>query len=603
MAFEAREFLASLPNAPGVYRYFDEAGALLYVGKARDIKKRVSSYFQKNLVSPRIALMVEKIARGEITVTATEKEALLLENNLIKSLCPRYNVVFRDDKSYPYIMLTGHAQPQIRFYRGVHHKPHKYFGPFPSAWAVRDTIGHVQRIFRLRTCDDTVFSHRSRPCLLHQIKRCSAPCVGAISPEQYSKTVNDAELFLAGKETEVVDGLTQTMQAHADALNFEAAADVRDQIRALQRVLTRQFVETKHHRDVDVVSVAFAQGIACVNLVMIRAGRHLGDKSFFPSNASDADAASIIEAFIEQHYAEVTPPARIVVGAPIDAELASETIGSSAKLVTKPSGEARTWLLMSEKNAAIALAQRIAQEASQQKRERALQAAIEGMLGEQPTLNRIECFDISHTMGEATIASCVIYADGKMRSSEYRRYNVKGVAAGDDYGAMRYALETRYGKLAAGDDTAAPRPDLILIDGGLGQLHSALEVVGELGLNDLLIIGVAKGEARKVGMEQLVFADGRMTRLASDNPGLHLIQQVRDEAHRFAITGHRAARGKARLTSSLEVIDGIGPKKRKALLAHFGGLQGVKSASVDDLMKVEGVSRELAERVWNALRE
>jgi excinuclease ABC subunit C len=602
MAFDAREFLASLPNSPGVYRYYDDVDALLYVGKARDLKKRVSSYFQKNHTSPRTALMVDKIARAEITVTATEKEALLLENNLIKSLSPRYNVVFRDDKSYPYIMLTGHAQPQVRFYRGLHTRPNKYFGPFPSAWAVRDTIGHVQRIFRLRTCDDTVFSHRSRPCLLHQIKRCSAPCVGAIVADDYRKDVANAELFLAGKETEVVDGLTQRMEQHAGELNFEAAAEIRDQIRALQRVLTRQFVETKHHRDVDIVSAAFDGGLVCVNLVMIRAGRHLGDKSFFPSNALDADAASILEAFIEQHYAEVTPPPRVVIGGDVDGDLAADALGTSVKLVTRPTGEARTWLLMSERNAAIALAQRRAQEASQQKRERALQDALEAVLGELPALNRIECFDISHTMGEATIASCVVYADGKARTGEYRRYNVKDVVAGDDYGAMRFALNARYGKLAAGDEGAAPRPDLVLIDGGAGQLGSALEVANELGLTDVLMIGVAKGEERKAGMEQLVFADGRVTRLASDNPGLHLIQQVRDEAHRFAITGHRAARGKARITSSLETIDGIGPKKRKSLLAHFGGLQGVKGASIDDLMKVEGVSRELAERVWNALR-
>jgi excinuclease ABC subunit C len=602
MGFDAREFLATLPSAPGVYRYYDVENALLYVGKARDLKKRVSSYFQKTHASPRTALMVEKIARGEITVTATEKEALLLENNLIKSFAPRYNVVFRDDKSYPYIMLTGHAQPQVRFYRGVHTKPNKYFGPFPSAWAVRDAISHVQRIFQLRTCDDTVFAHRSRPCLLHQIKRCSAPCVAAIAADVYARDVANAELFLAGKETEVIDGLTHAMEAHATALDFEAAAQVRDQIRALQRVLTRQFVETKHHRDVDVISAVIERGVACVNLVMIRAGRHLGDKSFFPANVADADTVSVLEAFIEQHYAEVTPPPRVIVGAELDEDATSDVLGESVKLVTKPTGEARTWLLMGEKNASIAIMQRLATEASQQKRERALQEALMAVLGELPTLNRIECFDISHTMGEATIASCVVYADGKMRSSEYRRYNVKGVTAGDDYGAMRYALETRYAKLAAGDAEAAPRPDLVLIDGGLGQLHAALEIVHELGLSDLLLIGVAKGEERKVGMEQLVFADGGMTRLASDNPGLHLVQQVRDEAHRFAITGHRAARAKARVTSSLEAIDGIGPKKRKALLAQFGGLQGVKAASVDDLMKVEGISRELAERVWNALR-
>jgi excinuclease ABC subunit C len=598
---DVKQFLSTLPNAPGVYRYYDADDGLLYVGKARDLKKRVSSYFQKTHSSPRTSVMVERIARAEITVTATEKEALLLENNLIKAHAPRYNVVFRDDKSYPYIMMTGHPTPQIRFYRGIHDRNNRYFGPFPSAWAVRDAIGHVQRIFGLRTCDDSVFAHRSRPCLLHQIKRCSAPCVGLVTSEQYQQDVADTELFLAGKESEVIAALTAKMEHHADALNFERAAHFRDQIRALQRVLTRQFVETKQHREADVITAIERQGVWCVNLVMIRAGRHLGDKSYFPLHTEGADAAAVLAAFIGSHYAELSAPARVFVNAD-PGEEANDALGADSRLVKRITGEARTWITMSERNAELAIGRRLSEQASQQQREVALQEALVTATGDALTIARIECFDISHTMGEATIASCVVYADGKMRPSEYRRFNVKGVVGGDDYGAMRYALETRYRRLAEGDDAAAPRPDLILIDGGVGQLNSALEVVRGLGLGDLVLVGVAKGEERKVGLEQLVFADGRSLRLPSDHAGLHLVQQVRDEAHRFAITGHRAARAKARITSSLESIDGIGPKKRKALLAHFGGLQGVKAASVDDLMTVAGVSRELAERIWRQMR-
>jgi excinuclease ABC subunit C len=598
---DVKVFLTSLPNAPGVYRYFDSDDALLYVGKARDLKKRVSSYFQKQHTSPRTALMVEKIARAEITVTASEKEALLLENNLIKAHAPRYNVVFRDDKSYPYIMLTGHAYPQIRFYRGTHTKPNRYFGPFPSAWAVRDAIGHVQRIFRLRTCDDSVFAHRSRPCLQHQIKRCSAPCVGRVTDLDYRQDVENAALFLNGRDSDAIASLSAKMEQFAKAEQFELAAEVRDQIRALQRILTKQFVESKQDRDIDVICAIEQQGIWCVNLVMIRAGRHLGDSCYFPTNATDSDAKSIVEAFIEQHYVEQQPPDRVVTNVPIDEEVIA-ALGDSVLHLQRLSGEARTWLLMSETNARLALTRKIITEASQQKRERALLEALQPYVPELTQIQRVECFDISHTMGEAPIAACVVYADGKMRSSEYRRYNVKNVAPGDDYGAMRFALDMRYQKLAAGDDLAPPRPDLVLIDGGTGQLASALAVTQELGLADLPLIGVAKGEERKVGLEQLVFRDGRSIQLPSDHAGLHLIQQVRDEAHRFAITGHRAARAKARITSSLEAIEGIGPKKRKALLAHFGGLQGVKNANLDDLMRVEGISRDLAERIWNALR-
>lgn len=605
--FDAKAFLATVPLQPGVYRFLDADARIIYVGKARVLKNRVSSYFQKQHASPRTTLMVSKIASAEFTVTATEKEALLLENNLIKRYQPRYNVVFRDDKSYPYIMMTGHVFPQIRFYRGVHVKPNRYFGPFPNAWAVRDTISHVQKVFRIRTCDDTVFAHRSRPCLLHQIGRCSAPCVGLVSTEDYARDLENAALFLQGKEDLVIGELTRKMEHASQNQEFEAAALFRDQIRALQRVLTKQFVETKHDRDADVVTAICEHGVWCVNLVMIRGGRHLGDKSFFPANTVDADVATVLEAFLLQHYSEQTPPPRVVLNEAIDAsELTAlfDDAGDDVRLVSKPSGESRSWIMMSERNARVAVAAHIAQAASQGVRERALFEAIEPYLPELKALSRIECFDISHTMGEATVASCVVYEKGKMQPAQYRRYNVKNVTAGDDYAAMQFAMKTRFEKLAANNEDVSRGawPDLLLIDGGVGQLNSALSVFDELGIRDqLAVLGVAKGVERKAGMEELVFPGGTAVKLGGEHPGLHLIQQVRDEAHRFAITGHRAQRGKARLHSSLEDIDGIGTKRRQALLKRFGGLQGVKSASIDDLMKAEGISRELAERIFNAL--
>jgi excinuclease ABC subunit C len=625
VSFDPRPILSQLPNLPGVYRMKNAAGEVIYVGKARDLKKRVSSYFQKTHSSPRTDLMVSHVADIETTVTRSEAEALLLENNLIKSHAPRYNVLFRDDKSYPYIMLTGQAFPQLRFYRGNHVKPHRYFGPFPSAWAVRETIGHLQKVFRLRTCDDTVYSHRSRPCLLHQIGRCSAPCVGLISHSDYTRDVQNAELFLAGKESEVIDQLQQKMEAASEALEFERAGALRDQIRTLQKVLSKTFVESGNQRDADVIALAQDKGLWCVNLVMIRGGRHLGDRSLFPTNAQGADAPTVLGAFLDQHYGGQRPPSRIVVDESIEPESLeetfSETAGYAVKIITRPQGETRGWMMMAQKNAALALQQRLASQASQEERLSALQEAL-GLAG----VARIECFDISHTMGEATVASCVVYDHGKMQSSEYRRFNITGIQPGDDYAAMRDALSRRYRKLAeqggesgegtvdssadseAGDGTSkaevaeVKRPDLVLIDGGKGQLNVAQEVMDELGLADIQLIGVAKGEERKPGLETLVFPrEDRAINLSPDHPGLHLIQQVRDEAHRFAITGHRARRAKTRNTSRLEEVQAIGPKRRQALLKHFGGMQGVLSASVDDLAKVEGISQKLAETLYNEL--
>ena len=559
----------------------------------------------KQHASPRTTLMVSHIAAIDTTVTHSESEALLLENNLIKSLAPRYNVLFRDDKSYPYIMVTSHAFPQIRFYRGAHVKPNRYFGPFPSAWAVRETLNHLQKVFRLRTCDDSVYAHRSRPCLLHQIGRCSAPCVGLIDASDYERDIRHAGLFLQGKETEVLEQLNSKMETASADLQFEKAAGFRDQIRTLQRVLTKQFVESSSERDVDVIAGQEVSGIWCVNLVMIRGGRHLGDKSFFPVNAADADLQIIVSAFIDQHYGAQTPPPLLILDGKFETsewqEMLSETAGRRVNIVTHPKGEGKVWMAMASKNARFAIEQRLAEKASQETRLALMQEALQ-----IDSLQRVECFDISHTMGEATVASCVVFDRGAMQPSQYRLYNIAGITPGDDYAAMRDVLARRYKKLAEQpeeDSQPRPRPDLVLIDGGKGQLGIAEEVMNELGLCDIQLIGVAKGEERRPGLETLIFGNTRRElHLPKDNAGFHLIQQIRDEAHRFAITGHRARRAKKRNTSRLEDIAGVGPKRRKALLAQFGGLQGVAAASIDDLANVEGISRNMAEAIYSELR-
>jgi excinuclease ABC subunit C len=597
--FDSSELVGGLPNLPGVYRFLNAEGAAIYVGKAGDLKKRVASYFQRNLASPRTAMMVSQIAGAETTTTRTEAEALLLENNLIKSLQPRYNVLFRDDKSYGYILVTGHKFPQIRFYRGAHQKGNKYFGPFPSAWSIRETIGHLQKIFKLRTCDDTVFNHRSRPCLLHQIGRCSGPCVGLVTGDQYAADVRHAEQFLEGKENDVIEDLSARMTLSAEERHYERAAEYRDQIRMLQRILSGQAVESSGKGDIDVIVAIERDSTWCVTLAMVRGGRHLGDRSFFPSNAAGSDACTVVESFIDQHYAQQPVPGRVVADQLVEAldteALLGEIAGRPVKIVTKPIGENRTWAEMARRNASLALGQRLATQATQEVRVTALQE----FLGSETPIQRIECFDISHTMGEATVGSCVVYDKGAMQNSEYRRYNVKGVDPGDDYGAMCYALGVRYRKLAQGEGKS---PDLILIDGGLGQINAARAVMQDLGLHTIRMIGVAKGVERKAGLEQLFVAgEDEPRRLPADHPALHLIQQVRDEAHRFAITGHRARRGKARTASRLEEISAVGPRRRQRLLEHFGGLQGVLAASIEDLARVEGISRTLAERIYQEL--
>ena len=597
--FDPKAFLKELSSLPGVYRMLNTAGDVIYVGKARDLKKRVSSYFQKNLPSPRTRMMVSQIANIETTVTRSEAEALLLENNLIKSLMPRYNVLFRDDKSYPYIMLSGDEYPRLAFHRGSQQKQHRYFGPFPNAVAVRESIQLLQKVFRLRTCENSVFSNRSRPCLQYQIERCTAPCVNYISPEDYKRDVSHAELFLEGREQQVMDELSNKMMEAAERQEFEQAAIFRDRIQSLRQVQARQFVSDFRSGDADVVVCVSEAGAMCVNLVMIRGGRHVGDRSFFPQHIEDCDEKTVLEAFLEQHYLQQPVPPLIITGIPLEEEtlleLLSERAGRKVQISAYAGGDRRIWLKMAQTNAEIALKQHLARKTTQEGRLLALREA----LSLPESAERIECFDISHTMGEATVASCVVFDKGAMQNSEYRRYNITDITPGDDYAAMRSVLTRRYTKIAAGEGKL---PDLIFIDGGKGQLGVAVEVMQDVGLPDMMLVGIAKGEERKPGLEQLIFPDREQAlRLEKDNPGLHLLQEIRDEAHRFAITGHRGRRGKARTKSSLEEIGGVGAKRRQKLLTRFGGLSGVLKASVDELAQVEGISPALAEKIYQEL--
>lgn len=604
--FNLKSFLSDLPHLPGVYRHLDAAGEVMYVGKGRDLKKRVSSYFQKNLASPRIAQMVSKVARLEVTVTRSEAEALILENNLIKSLKPRYNILFRDDKSYPYLLITGHEWPRIAYYRGATNKRGQYFGPFPNAWAVRETIQILQKVFRLRTCEDTVFANRSRPCLLHQIGRCSAPCVGAIEAQEYERDVQRAVRFLNGEAKDVMGEIEARMQQAAGELRFEEAAALRDQMGSLARVLHQQTMENTSGEDTDIIAVAVAGGKVCVNLAMVRGGRHLGDKPFFPTHAEGEAAPQVLEAFVAQHYTDnAMPPVLVCSHALPDPDLINLLIeqagGRPSRLLTRPQGARRSWLEQAGKNAEMALARALTESGARAGRTLALAEALD-LDTDEAALDalRIECFDISHTAGEATQASCVVFEHHDMQPSLYRRYNIAGITPGDDYAAMRQVLTRRFAKVADGD---AQMPGLVLIDGGKGQVEVARKVFVELGLDIQTLVGVAKGEGRKVGLETLVFADERPpVALGGESAALMLIAQVRDEAHRFAITGMRARRAKTRNVSRLEEIEGVGARRRQRLLARFGGFSGVASASIEDLASVDGISQDLAERIYEALR-
>lgn len=599
--FDSKSFLSTLTEQPGVYRMIGEGEEILYVGKAKNLKRRVSNYFQKTPSSPRIGLMVQQIVRVDITATRSEAEALILENNLIKELKPRYNILFRDDKSYPYIAISGDAFARISYYRGAFQKGVRYFGPYPNGSAARETLQLLQRLFLLRTCEDSVFANRSRPCLLHQIKRCTAPCVNLISKEDYARDVKLTTLFLNGQPSEVVEQLGVRMQEASDRLAFEEAATFRDQIRSLQVVLHKQYVDSGKDEDVDVIVAEQKSGLVCVNLAMVRGGRHLGDHPLFPQGRGDyMNAHDALLAFVEQHYLTHPIPARIVVQAcePDEVSAVLEEVCDRRVGVVKARFAAeKAWVEMALNNAQLAIDVRSRESGRAQDQLEALRVALQA----SEPVKRIECFDISHTSGEATVASCVVWDDGGMKKSEYRRFNISGIEPGDDYAAMRQALTRRYEKVASGEGV---RPDLILIDGGKGQISTAIEVLTELGLESINMVGVAKGEERKAGMEQLIFphASREPLALGGDHPALHLIQIVRDEAHRFAITGMRARRNKTRLTSKLEDIPGIGPTRRKKLIETFGGLAGVRAATVEDLCRVDGINRKMAEQIYHALR-
>lgn len=619
--------VAALPALPGVYRYFDAKGDVLYVGKARDLRKRVSSYFHKNHGGTRTGFMVSRIDRLETTVVRSEAEALLLENNLIKTLNPRFNILFRDDKSYPYLKIASHAFPRLAYYRGSVDRKHRYFGPYPNAWAVKETILLMQKVFMLRTCEDSVYNHRTRPCLLYQIKRCSGPCVGLISEEDYRRDVNNVEKFLLGDQQAVLENLQAKMMSYAENMAYEKAGEIRDQLNSLSKVLHQQSVDTGLEKDADILAVKVDGGRACVNLAMVRGGRHLGDRAHFPVHVQDhvlepeeegvesltsqdheqATAIRVLEAFVAQHYLEGGAPALLILSHPVDPELI-EALGRQGgrkiTVVLQPREQRRSWLDMAIKGAELALGRLLSEEGSQQARTRSLVDALDMAMdanaeGDALATLRIECFDISHTAGESTQASCVVYEGHKMQSSQYRRYNINDITPGDDYAAMKQVLQRRYG-----GGKLERMPDLVLVDGGKGQVAMAREVFESLGLDIGLLVGVEKGEGRKVGLEELVFADGRpKLQLAPSSAALMLVAQIRDEAHRFAITGMRAKRASVRTGGSkLEEIPGVGPKRRAKLLQRFGGLRGVVNASVEDLASVDGISQELAHEIYHALR-
>jgi excinuclease ABC subunit C len=604
-SFDAKALLQRLPNRPGVYRMLDADGTVIYVGKALDLKKRVSSYFQKNLDSPKTRVMVAQIADIEVTVTQNENEALILENNLIKSLKPRYNVLFRDDKSYPYIYLSSDQQfPRLSFHRGAKRGKGRYFGPYPSAAAVRETLSLLQKLFPVRQCRDSFYSNRTRPCLQYQIKRCTAPCVGLVNEEDYAEDVRHAEMFLQGKSTAVVDELVKRMEQAAEQLDYENAARYRDQITNLRRIQDKQYMDRDTADSIDVIAAASRGGVGCVQIFTIRQGRNLGNRSYFPKHVDgveeDQRETRLISSFLPQYYLNRNGdiPAQIIVShAPEEPALLESVLADAAgrkvSISARVRGARARWLEAAEQNVQQALNMRLNSQATQLQRFETLQDILQ--LDEMP--QRLECFDISHTMGEATVASCVVFDTNGPLKSDYRRFNIEGITPGDDYAAMQQALTRRYKRLREGEGKL---PDILFIDGGKGQVNAARGVLDELQIPDVMLIGVAKGPGRKPGLETLYLSDGgEETILPADSKALHLIQQIRDEAHRFAITGHRQRRQKARRTSTLEQIPGLGPKRRQLLLHRFGGLQEIARAGVEDLASVNGISRKLAQQIYD----
>ena len=594
---DLKKEIKKFPNLPGIYRMINGKKEIIYIGKAKDIKKRVTSYFGKNHSSPRTKMMVSNIDSIEFTVTNTEAEALILENNLIRNHLPRYNVIFRDDKSYPYLKISGDQFPRISFHRGLQKKEQNYFGPFPNSPAVRDSIKLLQKVFLLRTCENSVFKNRSRPCMEHQIQRCSAPCVNLISEEDYKEDINQAMMFLNGKDTKVINNLSEKMTNYAEKNEFERAAVFRDRIQSLRQVRLKQFVSDFSENDADIIAIEEKEGVFCVNLVMIRNSKHLGDKSFFPKGAVDSQDKNILEIFIAQYYNEKSPPPVVIIEKKVNKSLLEKFFElknyKKIKIITRLTNEKRMWMEMAKKNALINISQQSNEKMSFQNKIE----AFTKLLNIKSSKNRIECFDVSHMMGEGTVASCVVFDKNGIQKKDYRRYNIKNNKPGDDYGAMREVLERRYTKMIS---TEAIKPDVILIDGGKGQLGVAKKVMFELGLEDIILVGVTKGEKRKSGDETLHKGNGEIIEnIDVNNVGFQLIIQIRDEAHRFAITGHRARRKKSRFTSSLEEIEGIGQTKRRNLLIYFGGIQGIKDANIPELLLVDGINVKLAENIYN----
>jgi excinuclease ABC subunit C len=598
---DPRKVISQLPTRPGVYRMLDGEGTVLYVGKAKDLRRRVASYFSRAL-DRRLQVMVSQVADVEVTVTNTEGEALLLENNLIKSLRPRFNVMLRDDKSYPYIYLsTQDPYPRLAFYRGSTKGGGRYFGPYPSAWAVRDTLQMLQKLFPVRQCEDSFFRNRARPCLQYQIKRCSGPCVGLISQAAYARHVEHTIKFLEGRADEVVRDLAQRMEEAADALDFERAATLRDQIATLRRIQERQYM-SRRGGDLDIVAGVQEGGLSCVQVFFVRGGRNLGNKSFFPQAPEGTEEVGLLSAFLAQFYGDKEIPSEIIVSSRLEdralLEAAfSQRSGRRVAIKSQVRGDRARWLEIARGNAALALRSRLGSQAGYTQR---LESLRDG-LGLEELPERMECFDVSHTGGEQTVASCVVFDAEGPRKSDYRRFNIEGVAPGDDYGAMRQALTRRYSRIKQGE---YPCPDLLFIDGGRGQIGVVAEVLQELAIAGVTLVGISKGPDRKAGAEQL-WLSGRDTAviLPATSPAMHLVQEIRDEAHRFAITGHRQRRAKARRTSVLEDIPGVGPKRRQGLLRQFGGLQGIQRAGVEDIASVGGISRQLAEQIYEAFHQ